>query len=66
MKNIICVVLLAVFGSLSSSPAQATKDAPSSRYKGQYNMSLKLNRATTPREAKADCISEPFQRLRGS
>ena len=48
-KNIIYVILLAVFGATSSSLAQATKDAPSSRYKGQYNMSLQDKVITGPK-----------------
>ncbi|MEE8624000.1 MAG: alkyl sulfatase dimerization domain-containing protein [Acidiferrobacterales bacterium] len=48
-KNIIYVILLAVFGATSSSLAQATKDAPSSRYKSQYNMSLQDKVITGPK-----------------
>ena len=48
-KNIIYVILLAVFGATSSSLAQATKDVPSSRYKGQYNMSLQDKVITGPK-----------------
>ncbi len=48
-KNIIYVILLAFFGATSSSLAQATKDALSSLYKGQYNMSLQDKVITGPK-----------------
>ena len=49
MRNTISVILLAVFGATSSTLAQVTKDAPSSRYKGQYNMSLQDKVITGPK-----------------
>ncbi len=48
-KNIMYIILLAVFGATSSSLAQATKDAPSSWDKGQYNMSLQDKVITGPK-----------------
>ncbi len=62
-KNTICIALLMVFGVTSSSFAQTTKDAPSSRERGQYNMSLQDKVVTGPKGSLTSPVAASADKL---